>query len=114
MCCVQAKCMLNSKVHKKFINEFVFITHFKSSQIYEQLSQHGNTGPAVAGPAGPVPTPCVINQINMVKGRGPNTEPCGTPLVTMLQLDWILLSTTHCCLPTRKFLSHINDLSLIS
>ena len=36
--------MLNSKVHKKFINEFVFINHFESSQIYEHFSQHGNTG----------------------------------------------------------------------
>ena len=35
--------MLNSKVHKKFINEFVFINHFESSQIYEHFSQHGNT-----------------------------------------------------------------------
>ena len=38
-----SKCMLNSKVHKKFINEFVFINHFESSQIYEHFSQHGNT-----------------------------------------------------------------------
>ena len=35
--------MLNFKVHKKFINEFVFINHFESSQIYEHFSQHGNT-----------------------------------------------------------------------
>ena len=46
LCCVQAKCMLNSKVHKKFINEFVFINHFESSQIYEHFSQHGNTDPS--------------------------------------------------------------------
>ena len=36
--------MLNPKVHKKFMNEFVFINHFESSQIYEHFSQHGNTG----------------------------------------------------------------------
>ena len=35
--------MLNSKVHKKFIKEFVFINHFGSSQMYEHFSQHGNT-----------------------------------------------------------------------
>ena len=35
--------MLNFNVHKKFINEFVFINHFGSSQIYEHFSQHGNT-----------------------------------------------------------------------
>ena len=35
--------MLNFNVHKKFINEFVFINHFESSQIYEHFSQHGNT-----------------------------------------------------------------------
>ena len=55
---------------------------------------------------------CGMSLTNIVKSRGPNTEPCGTPLVIILQLDWILLSTTHCCLPTRKFLNHINNLSL--
>ena len=29
--------MLNFKVHKKFVNEFVFINHFESSQIYEHF-----------------------------------------------------------------------------
>ena len=29
--------------HKKFINEFVFINRFESSQLYEHFSQHGNT-----------------------------------------------------------------------
>ena len=48
-------------------------------------------------------TMCGMSLTNIVKSRGPNTESCGTPLVTILQLDWILLSTTHCCLPTRKF-----------
>ena len=28
---------LNFKVHKKFVNEFVFINHFESSQIYEHF-----------------------------------------------------------------------------
>ena len=44
--CIQAKCSyaINSKVHKKFINECVFIYHFESSQICEHFSQHGNTG----------------------------------------------------------------------
>ena len=35
--------MLIFKVHEKFINEFVFINHFESSQIYEHCSQYGNT-----------------------------------------------------------------------
>ena len=35
--------MITFKVHKKFINEFVFINHFESSQIYEHCSQYGNT-----------------------------------------------------------------------
>ena len=32
-----------------------------------------------------------------------NTEPCSTLLVTVVRLDWILLSTTHCCLPIEEF-----------
>ena len=47
LCVVQLatgyKFMLNIEVHKKFINEFVFINHFESLQIYEHFSQHGNT-----------------------------------------------------------------------
>ena len=38
--------MLNFNVHKKFINDFVFINHLGSSQIYEHFSQHGNTANA--------------------------------------------------------------------
>ena len=30
--------MLTFKVHKKFINEFVFKNHFKSSQIYDNIN----------------------------------------------------------------------------
>ena len=32
---------------------------------------------------------CGMSLTNIVKSREPNTEPCGTPLVTILQLDWI-------------------------
>ena len=42
--------MLNSKVHKNFINKFVFINHFGSPQIYEHFSQHGNTVSAACCP----------------------------------------------------------------
>ena len=40
--------MLNFKVHKKFINEFVFINYFESSQIYE-LSRR-KWSPTTTGP----------------------------------------------------------------
>ena len=39
---------------------------------------------------------------------GPNTEPCGTPLLTGMELDFFPLSTTSCVLSLRKsFIQHL-------
>jgi len=41
-----------------------------------------------------------------IKSRGPNTEPCGTPLLTVIQLDPLPLIYTLRLLLCNQFLSH--------
>ena len=50
------------------------------------------------------------SQTNLKNEIGPNTDPCGTPLVTSIQSGKAPLTITLCCLPMRKFLIHFRML----
>ena len=58
----------------------------------------------------------LMSSTNITKSRWPNTEPCGTPLMTVIQLDRILFSTTHPAVflqePHKQFVCDPIDSSL--
>lgn len=43
-------------------------------------------------------------------GNGPKTDPCGTPMSLEQRLDLIPFTLTHCCLPSKYDLNHIDDI----
>ena len=51
--------------------------------------------------------------IKITNSTGPSTLPCGTPLVTFDQSEYIPFTDTLCCLPMRKSLIQFRTLFLI-
>ncbi|KAE8613809.1 hypothetical protein XENTR_v10007876 [Xenopus tropicalis] len=41
--------------------------------------------------------------INKLKSKGPRTDPCGTPLTTLAQLENVPFTTTLCTLSFSQF-----------
>ena len=58
-------------------------------------------------------TNIINNNSKIAKSMGASTEPCGTPLVTVVQLDWIVLSIYTLLSFHNKNLNHVNNLPLI-
>jgi len=50
-----------------------------------------------------------ISLTNIVNSTGPNTEPCGTPLVTEIEWEMWPLSTTFCYLFDKQSFIHIKS-----
>ncbi|KAG9460875.1 hypothetical protein GDO78_018979 [Eleutherodactylus coqui] len=52
-------------------------------------------------------SPSIRSLINILNRMGPNTEPCGTPLVTVVQSEYEPFITTLCFLSLSQFFTHI-------